>query len=64
MAKRERQDTTPTKCVKCGTELLKREELAMDGKLGFLGPDYLFDVYICTICGYSELFFQRAKWIS
>ena len=35
----------------------------MHGKLGFMGPDYRFDVYICKDCGYSEFFFQNAKWI-
>jgi predicted nucleic-acid-binding Zn-ribbon protein len=53
----------PTKCTKCGNEEIKQEAFSMHGKLGFMGPDYRFDVYICTNCGYSEFFFQSAKWI-
>jgi predicted nucleic-acid-binding Zn-ribbon protein len=53
----------PTKCAKCGNEEIKREEFSMHGKLGFMGPDYRFDVYICRNCGHSEFFFQSAKWI-
>jgi predicted nucleic-acid-binding Zn-ribbon protein len=64
MAKPKRTDATPTKCARCGGEELKLVELAMHGKLGFMGPDYKFDVHICKKCGYSELFFQSAKWIS
>jgi len=58
-----RADWVPTKCAKCGSEQIKRAQFSMYGKLGFLGPDYRFDIYICRECGYSELFFQSAKWI-
>jgi len=58
-----RADSIPTKCAKCGSEQIKRAQFSMYGKLGFLGPDYRFDIYICRECGYSELFFQSAKWI-
>ena len=58
-----RAEVLPAKCAKCGSEELKRAEFSMHGKLGFMGPDYRFDVYICKECGYSELFFQSAKWI-
>jgi predicted nucleic-acid-binding Zn-ribbon protein len=56
-------EVIPVKCTKCGSEKIKREEFSMHGKLGFMGPDYRFDVYICKNCGYSEFFFQSAKWI-
>ena len=63
MARPKRADTVPTKCARCGSEQLRQAELSMYGKFGFLGPDYRFDVYICKECGYSELFFQKAKWV-
>lgn len=63
MARPKRADAIPTKCAKCGSKELSRAELSMYGKFGFLGPDYRFDVYICKECSYSELFFQKAKWI-
>jgi predicted nucleic-acid-binding Zn-ribbon protein len=63
MAKQERKHKIPTKCAQCGCEEIRRSELSMYGKLGFMGPDYRFDVYICKNCGYSELYFQSAKWI-
>jgi predicted nucleic-acid-binding Zn-ribbon protein len=56
-------EVIPVKCTKCGSEKIKRDEFSMHGKLGFMGPDYRFNVYICTDCGYSEFFFQSAKWI-
>ena len=56
-------EVIPVKCTKCGSEKIKRDEFSMHGKLGFMGPDYRFDVYICGNCGYSEFFFQSAKWI-
>ena len=56
-------EVIPVKCTKCGSEKIKRDEFSMHGKLGFMGPDYRFDVYICKNCGYSEFFFQSAKWI-
>ena len=57
--------TIPTKCVKCSSENMRREELAMGGRHGMLGGGrgYRFDVYICQECGYSELFFiERTVW--
>jgi predicted nucleic-acid-binding Zn-ribbon protein len=63
MPKTKRTEVSHTKCGKCGSEKIKREEFSMHGKLGFMGPDYRFDVYVCRDCGYSELFFQSAKWI-
>lgn len=63
MAKAKDVDTIPTKCAKCGSEEIKREEFSMYGKLGFMGPAYRFDVYICKDCGYSVFYFQSAKWI-
>ena len=48
MAEEQISEFAPDKCARCGNEKLKHEELSMDGKLGFLGPDYRFDVYICT----------------
>jgi predicted nucleic-acid-binding Zn-ribbon protein len=58
-----REDVVPTKCAKCGCGNIKWEEFSMHGKLGFMGPDYRFDVYICKDCGHSQFFFQGAKWI-
>ena len=63
MAKPKRAHDIPTKCAWCGSEELKQTVLTMYGKLGFMGPDYRFDVYMCKNCGYSEFFFQGAKWI-
>ncbi|MFA5374735.1 MAG: hypothetical protein WC455_03140 [Dehalococcoidia bacterium] len=53
----------PTKCGRCSSEQVERQEMTMYGKLGFMGPDYRFDCYICRECGFSEFFFQKAKWI-
>jgi predicted nucleic-acid-binding Zn-ribbon protein len=47
MAKSNKADVIPKKCAKCGNEELKREEFSVYGKLGFMGPAYRFDVYIC-----------------
>jgi hypothetical protein len=58
-----REETIPTECKRCGAQDLKHEEFSMHGKLGFMGPDYRFDVYICKACSKSEFFFQSAKWI-
>lgn len=58
-----REEVVPVKCDKCGCGEIKWEEFSMHGKLGFMGPDYRFDVCICKECGYSQFFFQSAKWI-
>ncbi len=63
MAKPKKTRDLPTRCAKCGHEQLRQEALSMHGKLGFMGPDYRFDVCICKNCGYAEFFFQGAKWI-
>jgi len=63
MARPKRAYSLTTKFAKCGSKELRRTELSMYGKLGFLGPDYRFDVYICKNCGHTELFFQKASWI-
>ena len=63
MAKSAREEVVPTNCIKCGCGDIKWEEFSMHGKLGFMGPDYRFDVYICKECGHSQFFFQSAKWI-
>ena len=57
--------TIPTKCVKCGSEKFRREELAMGGRHGVVGGrGYRFDVYICEECGYSEFFFkEKTIWV-
>lgn len=57
-------DVIPIKCARCGSERIRREELAMHGKWGFMGRSYKFDFYICQQCGYSELFFKRASWLA
>lgn len=64
MPKTKRAEVIPSKCAKCGSEKIKKKEFSMHGKLGFLGPDYRFYVYICKDCGYSELFFHGLKWIA
>jgi len=58
-----RSDVLPTKCVKCGNDVIQRSELEMHGKWGFIGPAARFDVYVCTNCGYAELFFNKSAWI-
>ena len=63
MAEPKKAGTVPTECGKCSSSQVERQEMTMYGKLGFMGPDYRFDCYICRECGYSELFFQTAKWI-
>ena len=63
MAKSKEPEVTPKKCPRCGEEDMKHEEFSMYGKLGFMGPAYRFDVYICKNCGFSEFFFAGAKWI-
>jgi predicted nucleic-acid-binding Zn-ribbon protein len=63
MAKPKRVNNGPIKCTRCGGEEIRRAQMTMYGRLGFMGPDYRFDVYICKDCSYSELFFQGAKWI-
>ena len=59
----DRFDVIPTRCAKCRNDRIKREQLEMHGKRGFLGPAYRFDVYICENCGYSEIFFTKSTWI-
>jgi len=58
-----REEVATTKCKRCGSTDIQHEEFSMHGKLGFMGPDYRFDVYICKTCSKSEFFFQSAKWI-
>jgi len=57
-------EVIPRKCAKCGNDIIKREELRMDGKYGLMGPAYKFDVYVCQHCGYSELFFKKTSWLA
>lgn len=63
MAKPGKEDVIPARCKRCGGEKFKHDEFSMHGKLGFMGPDYRFDVYICESCNKTEFFFQSAKWI-
>jgi len=56
-------DDVPTKCPRCGSKELKHEEFSVHGKVGIVGPDYRFDVYICEACRNAQFFFQGAKWI-
>lgn len=59
-----RLDVIPTKCAKCGSERIKRQQLSMhSSRWGFLGRAYIFDVYSCQDCSYSELFFKKASWL-
>jgi len=60
----DRYDVIPTKCAKCGNDIIKRKELRMGGKYGLMGPAHKFDVYVCQHCGYSELFFKKASWLA
>jgi predicted nucleic-acid-binding Zn-ribbon protein len=56
--------TVPTKCSKCNSEQIKHEELSMYGRHGVSGRGYRFDAYICTECGYTELFYrERTGWV-
>lgn len=50
--------TTPTKCLKCGSDKIRHEEFSMHGKYRGLGAYYNFDVYICGECAYSEFYFR------
>jgi ribosomal protein L40E len=63
MTQEKRARNMPTKCAKCGSEQIRKAQMTMYGKLGFMGPAYRFDAYICKECGHSELFFTGAKWI-
>ena len=63
MAEPKKAEVIPTKCGKCSSDQVVRQEVTMYGKLGFMGPDYRFDCYICKECGFCELFFQKASWI-
>jgi len=63
MAKPKRSHDIPTKCAWCGSEQIRQAQMTMYGRLGFMGPDYRFDVCICRECGYSVLFFHGVKWI-
>jgi predicted nucleic-acid-binding Zn-ribbon protein len=56
--------SAPQKCAKCGASELRKELLIMYGKLGVMGRGYLFSVYICGHCGYSEQYFDSRKtWV-
>ena len=63
MAEPKNAGVVPETCIKCSSTRIQHQEMTMYGKLGFMGPDYRFDCYICKECGFSELFFQKAKWI-
>jgi predicted nucleic-acid-binding Zn-ribbon protein len=55
--------TIPTKCIKCGSEKFRYEELGI-ATGNPPGRGYRFDVYICEECGYSEFFFkERTIWV-
>ena len=63
MAEPKKAGVVPEECIKCSSTQIAHQEMTMYGKLGFMGPDYRFDCYICKECGFSELFFQKARWI-
>jgi len=63
MAEPKKAGVVPEKCTKCSSAQIEHQEMTMYGKLGFMGPDYRFDCYICKECGFSEMFFQKARWI-
>ncbi|MEM3637416.1 MAG: zinc ribbon domain-containing protein [Conexivisphaerales archaeon] len=50
----------PASCVKCGSSKFKEEKLSMYGKFGYGGKGYLFTAYICSACGYTELYFDKS----
>jgi predicted nucleic-acid-binding Zn-ribbon protein len=52
----------PQKCAKCDASQFQKEELVTYGKLGVWGMGYLFNVYICRKCGYSEQYYVRKRW--
>lgn len=64
MTKSKKVVIAPTKCTRCDGAEIRHTELTMYGKLGFMGPDYRFDVFICKNCGFSEPYFKGAKWIA
>ena len=61
MKKINRAEFIPEKCARCDGDRVHRTELTMYGELGFMGPDYRFDVYICKNCGFSESYFKDAQ---
>ena len=47
MAEPKRARDIPTRCAKCESEQIREAQLTMYGRLGYMGPAYRFDVYIC-----------------
>lgn len=50
--------TVPLICAKCGSDRMRREELALFKYGMAVGRKYNFDVFICEECGYSEFFYK------
>ncbi len=50
-----------TKCPKCSSTDIQREEGRLEGALG--GSRLFFDVYICNNCHYTELYFIERSYV-
>ncbi len=50
-----------TKCPKCGSVDIRREEGRLEGAFG--SSRLFFDVYICNKCKYSELYFVERTYV-
>jgi predicted nucleic-acid-binding Zn-ribbon protein len=51
-----------TKCSKCGSTNIRKEEGRLEGAT--MGASRLFfEVYICSNCHYSELYFIEKSYI-
>jgi predicted nucleic-acid-binding Zn-ribbon protein len=50
-----------TKCPKCESTDIQREEGRLEGAFG--GSRLFFDVYICNNCRYSELYFVERTYV-
>ena len=49
-------------CFRCGSENVTHEIVSMLGRRGaFSTKSYLFDLYICRDCNYSELYLKSPK---
>ncbi len=54
-------DSGMSKCPKCESTDITREEGRLEGAFG--GSRLFFDVYICSKCRYSELYFTERTYV-
>ncbi len=47
------------KCAHCGNENLKKRKLLMYDENGAFGNAYIFTCYICSGCGFTEMYAER-----